>query len=183
VYRLIRSAAAPTRTAANLSRAQRQSPDDLPGSVPGDTKGMFRFSGESIMRATLSLVLFAGLIGGGVAHAGDPVYRWTDADGVTHYSDTPPENQTFEEHDVRAPAAARVDPAPEDGKAPPVNANCLQVQRNIEALERSEVVSMDIDGDGKADQLTPEQRDTQLTIARSQLDIYCKKADEADPQD
>ncbi len=38
---------------------------------------------------TLILLMFA--LAAGVANAGEPIYKWVDADGNLHYSDCPPE--------------------------------------------------------------------------------------------
>ncbi|WP_295430150.1 DUF4124 domain-containing protein [uncultured Thiodictyon sp.] len=56
----------------------------------------------------LSAVLLAALMGGAPGPAQAEIYKWTDAQGVTHFSDQPPAGGTAEQ--VRLPATP--DPAP-----------------------------------------------------------------------
>lgn len=108
--------------------------------------------------------------------ATDKVYKWTDENGVTHFSQDPPKGERYEERDVRVPPAARRTPEEEARDAPvkPESDLCLRVRANLKALEDSDSVNMDLDGDGEAELLSEAQRATQLDIARKQIDIYCR---------
>lgn len=133
------------------------------------------------------------------AAAADTLYKWTDAEGITHYSDSPPpQGSDVEAREIRvdpapppiaaAPDAAAPDAAPgtapesEPGAEPVPTAseNCTRVRANVETLERSEVVRMDLDGDGTTETLTDEQREQQLEIAQRQVEVYCTPGVPAD---
>ncbi len=62
---------------------------------------------------SLMMVLLLGL-GANISQA--QVYKWVDADGITHYSQQPPENGSAREIAVPRPAAA---PAPAPSAAAP----------------------------------------------------------------
>lgn len=131
----------------------------------------------------LPLLIVVSLALPAAAAAAEKLYKWTDAEGITHYSDTPPpEDSNFKAREIRVdPAPPPVAAAPhaaaasgqEAGATPTANENCTRVRSNVETLERSEVVRMDLDGDGTSDTLTDAQREQQLEIARRQVEVYC----------
>ena len=124
------------------------------------------------------------------AAAAETLYKWTDAEGITHYSDSPPpEDSDFEAREIRVdPAPPPIAEAPEaaatastDAQATPTaSENCTRVRANVETLERSEVVRMDLDGDGTSEALTDAQREQQLEIAQRQVEVYCTPGAPAD---
>ncbi len=67
------------------------------------------------MHKTASLII-ALLFGLGASLSQAQVYKWVDTDGVTHYSQQPPENGSAKEMSVPPPAAA---PVPAPGAASP----------------------------------------------------------------
>lgn len=128
---------------------------------------------------------------GALAFAGpvsaQPAYKWTDENGVVHYSDQPPpDNAKAERVDLRAggPRAERpeedVEAAPTEGarSAQSVNA-CEAARRNITVLEENSRVQMDLDGDGTPEELTPEQREQELERARGLAALLCPEEPEA----
>ena len=100
------------------------------------------------------------------------VYQWTDANGVTHYSQTPPAQGRYEHRLITtggtpAPAVA----APADAAA---NPQCTAARANITALQGEADVMQDTDGDGKPDQvLDARQRADQLALAQAAAKAYC----------
>ena len=102
------------------------------------------------------------------------VYQWTDASGVTHYSQTPPAGGRYTQRVITsagtpAPAAATADAA-----TPAENPNCTAARANIAALEGTADVTQDTDGDGKPDTvLDAGQRAAQLDLARAAAKAYC----------
>ena len=106
----------------------------------------------------------------------DKVYKWTDENGVTHFSQDPPTGEQYEERDVREPPAARKTAEELEKEVPPKPESdlCQRVRANIKALEESDEVNMDLNNDGEAEILSEEQRAAQLDIARKQVDIYCR---------
>jgi len=103
--------------------------------------------------------------------AAGKLYKWNDAQGVTHYTDEPPpDQQPYETRPVQGRPAAE----PVAGIAPAEESeNCRLVRKNITTLEGEGDIRMDLDGDGEAETLSAAQKATQLEIARQQVGVYC----------
>lgn len=103
------------------------------------------------------------------------VYQWKDANGVTHYSDSPPAGQAFKNRNINTS-----DPqvASQDGDAVPVvNAQCASARANLNQLEGGGPVGIDEDGDGKADGTLDEaQRAAQKQLAEAAIQVHCQSA-------
>ena len=99
----------------------------------------------------LAIVCTVLCLAAATAGASD-VYQWTDARGVTHYSETPP------------PAE------------PEVNPQCAAAQANIEVLQGEGPVFQE-DSDGERVALGDEDRGRQLELAQAALRAYCNTAD------
>jgi hypothetical protein len=133
------------------------------------------------MRPHLAIALL-GLFAASTAQAAGEVYKWKDDAGVVHYTDAPPDGRSFEKMKTAAPKpaepAAPAEPAkPAAPAAPPgtAQANCEAARRNVENMERFAEISMDRDGDGTSEKLTPEQREEELRRHRALADLYCTK--------
>jgi hypothetical protein len=117
-------------------------------------------------------------------------YKWKDAQGVTHYSDSPPPAGTKYDKvktsgSVEAPAgdAAKPAPAPEPPKAAPAGATadtpenrkklCATLQSNMDVLTRQQQVSVD-DGKGGQVPLDEAGRKRQIETTQAQMTLYCK---------
>lgn len=61
--------------------------------------------------ALLSITLFAGVFSAAVLADGPPVYKWTDSQGVVHYSDKPPVQAAPDLQTLDLPAFPAQDPA------------------------------------------------------------------------
>lgn len=116
--------------------------------------------------------------------ATDKVYKWTDQNGVTHFSQDPPTGEQYEERDVREPPIARKTAEEEAKEAEPKPESdlCQRVRANIKTLEESQEVRMDLNGDGEVEVLDEAQRASQLDIARKQVDIYRRPQPPQPPQ-
>ncbi|NYZ62287.1 DUF4124 domain-containing protein [Luteimonas deserti] len=111
------------------------------------------------------------------------VYSWRDANGVTHYSQTPPPSGTrFEVRDltgrtaVPTPTAAAATPAattaaPATGAQEPNH--CELARANIAALEGQGPVQQ-VGADGTARELDAAARTSQLELARAAARAYCR---------
>lgn len=138
-------------------------------------------------RAWLAGLLLAGLSLPAADALADRLYKWTDENGVTHYTDSPPPDRAYETRSVDPDAAeaasaerreaAEQDGAAADAPASPVDQNCTRVRANLATLESAAGVTMDLDGDGTAEELTPEQRAEQLELAQRQVEAYCGQAE------
>ena len=96
------------------------------------------------------------------------VYRWQDANGVTHYTDRPPER----DHGARPSATAK--PA---STRPAVNVDCWNARGNLNALRGTADIGVDENGDGKPDRvLRPAERAARMKRAEAQIDTYCGAA-------
>ena len=104
------------------------------------------------------------------------VYQWKDANGVTHYSQTPPANSTYKTHATRAANSAN-QPVDAAANAPVESTQCTTARANIAMLEGKDVVQQDTNGDGKPDKtLSDADRANQLELARAMLKANCISA-------
>lgn len=95
------------------------------------------------------------------------VYKWKDAKGVTHYSDSPPPAGRY--GSVLPDAASRVAaPARPD-------ARCTTARTNIDRLKSGAAgIGLDANRDGKPDApMTAEERTRQLTLAEAAAKTFC----------
>lgn len=117
-------------------------------------------------------------------------YKWKDAQGVTHYSDSPPPAGTKVEKiktsGVVIPpagnpapastAAAAAKPASASSVADtPANRTklCEQLRKNADTLSKEKVVSVD-DGKGGSRVLDDAGRARQVETTQAQMTLYCK---------
>jgi hypothetical protein len=117
-------------------------------------------------------------------------YKWKDAQGVTHYADSPPPTGTKYDKvkttgTVEAPAGTPAPPpkAPEPAKAaaaaPPSDTPenrkklCTTLQSNMETLSKPQQVSVD-DGKGGQVALDDAGRKRQVETTQAQMTLYCK---------
>lgn len=105
------------------------------------------------------------------------VYKWKDARGVVHYSDSrPPSGIKYDTQDFASStatpseASASVEtPAPSSE-----NARCEKSRQSVAALSQTGVpVMMDLDGDGRAEALSPDVQQRQLELAKAQEKAFC----------
>ncbi len=119
--------------------------------------------------------------------AATQVYKWTDAQGTVHYSETPPAPGTrYQQMNLAGTASpAATSPAPMPAPSPPAPAStaplpdtpqnraslCASLKSNIATLKAGGPVVMQ---QGERQQvLDDKQRQAQLAAAESQLQQYC----------
>ncbi|MCC8538843.1 DUF4124 domain-containing protein [Xanthomonas axonopodis pv. poinsettiicola] len=109
------------------------------------------------------------------------LYKWKDAKGVTHYTETPPPTgQRYEARRIDARSGTAAIAAPET--ATPESADCLTARRNLELLSGKGEVSMAAGTDGKPGAvLDPDARAAQRNLADAAVKAYCKPAASAVP--
>ncbi|HVI55231.1 MAG TPA: DUF4124 domain-containing protein [Luteibacter sp.] len=118
-------------------------------------------------------------------------YKWKDAQGVTHYADSPPPAGTKVEkiktsgvvvppagNPVPAPAKASTAAAPAaPGAVADTPANraklCDQLRKNADTLNKEKEVSVD-DGKGGTRLLDDAGRKRQVETTQAQMTLYCK---------
>lgn len=107
------------------------------------------------------------------AQAAD-LYMWKDANGVTHYSGTPPQGTKYETRRIDSRSGvAPVDEEVTSAETP----QCTSARENLKILAASAPVGQDTDGDGQADTtLNDEQRTAQKNLAEAAVKAYCPVA-------
>lgn len=110
--------------------------------------------------------------------AAQQVYQWTDANGVSHYSETPPEGIEYRSRNLSAPQ-----PAPgEREEAPTENPVCRTARENIALLDGDRPLRVDSDGDGEPDKtLTEAERADRRALAEATLRVQCAPTEGARP--
>ena len=130
---------------------------------------------------TMTLLLCLALPAAALA-AKDRVYRWTDKQGVVHYSQTEPTTVRAKQIEIRRskePAAtARAPVAPVAAKPAASTANaeyCAVARANAKVLANQKPVSVDANGDGKPDTVTAEDRKKLDAETQKQIEVFCKE--------
>ena len=122
------------------------------------------------------VVAIAVMLASPATMAQDPVYTWVDAQGVRHYSQTPPDGVRYETRGVRdrtvgttatTEPAATTTPTPQDQQA------CERARLSLAQLDSNAPLEMDKDGDGKPEPLTAEDRAAQRRLSEQALRAYC----------
>jgi hypothetical protein len=103
------------------------------------------------------------------------IYQWTDARGVSHYSETPPPAGT--QYQVRriTDSGAGLRAQQPASAAPEVNPQCTAAQANIEVLQGEGPVFQEDDG-GERVALSDDDRSRQLELAQAAVRAYCSSA-------
>ncbi|MEA9788076.1 DUF4124 domain-containing protein [Xanthomonas campestris pv. raphani] len=108
------------------------------------------------------------------------LYKWKDAKGVTHYTETPPPTgQRYESRRIDARSGTAAIAAPET--AAPESADCLTARRNLELLSGKGEVTMGADDGKPGAPLDPEARAAQRNLAEAAAKAYCKPAPAGGP--
>lgn len=108
--------------------------------------------------------------------AAGELYQWKDANGVTHYSDSPPPGGEYENRIIGNSGSAGTAAKPEEAAAE--NEQCTMARANLELLAGDAPVGKDSDGDGKPDvEMTPAERDGQKRLAEAAMAVHCTPAE------
>lgn len=131
------------------------------------------------MRRTLfAIIASASLFGlAGVASASE-VYQWKDANGVTHYSQTPPPKGQYQQRQITNRGATAPAQAGATAAAPATGGNreCTAARTNVETLKRNQPVH-EVGEDGKPGRaLSDGERASQLELANAAVKAYCTPA-------
>lgn len=142
---------------------------------------------------TYSLALMALLALAAFSRAQADIYKWVDANGVTHYSEEPPGTGKYQVIQSAPPApanpagAAPAQAQPAKPAAPPPQTsaqqspeaqkkhaeNCLKAQQALNTLETRRHI-LATDASGKTIRLTEEQRTAKIAEIKQKLAKYCK---------
>ncbi|MGO1072266.1 DUF4124 domain-containing protein [Lysobacter sp. CA199] len=138
---------------------------------------MSRMPRLSARRAVPALGLCVVLAVLSTASAATDLYQWKDAQGVTHYSDSPPpaqsgqvKNRVIKSKTGTPAQTASVTASSESGE-------CINARANLKQLQSSAQVGVDNNGDGKPDNvLDAKQREAQVQLAQASIRAYCSPA-------
>ncbi len=123
------------------------------------------------------------------ASASDEVYKWTDANGVTHFADAPPQGVTGKVDKIMlrggVTTSAPATPPPEAEKPeiadPTVDTPenrariCREARANLELLQSNYQLSMPTGEDGASQPIDEETREKELEKAKEQVAFYCRQ--------
>ena len=107
------------------------------------------------------------------AGAWQQVYKWKDANGVTHYSQDPPPAGKFESRTIvnRTPAPAS---GAQPGDKPAESPQCARARSNIDLINSGVALKVDSDNDGKPDRdINDAERKRQLDLNQIVLRANC----------
>lgn len=125
-----------------------------------------------ILGTALALVAAASVAGVGA----NEVYQWKDANGVTHYSESPPPSGSYQQRKITDSGASTSQTTTTSGQASTPaaaeNPQCAIARRNIEALRGDGPVQQD-DGEGNVRELDADERANQLELAQAAVRAYC----------
>lgn len=137
----------------------------------------------------LMLVVAIGLLASAGVMAADAVYKWKDASGQSHYSQTPPQGQKYETitpagNSTPSPSPAGTYSSQTTGAMPAAPAashpnlamrlkNCTTARSNVAALTNNPTAPIDTTGAGKPAPVTPAVRSAELERAKQQVSQYC----------
>ena len=130
---------------------------------------------RALSPVTLLTCTLALLLGASVPAFAQQVYQWKDAKGVTHYSDSPPPSQQYQDRriDNRGEPVAQAAVA---GKSVE-NPQCTAARQNLQLLSGKSGVQQDTDGDGKPDTVLDDTgRENQRNLAEAAVKAYCTSA-------
>lgn len=116
--------------------------------------------------AALSLLLACA------SAAAQEVYQWKDANGVTHYSQTPPRQGQYQQRAITHKGASHPY-APTRVEAAAENVQCTSARANLTAL-RGDGVVREAGTDGNPGRvLSAEERANQTELANAAIKAYC----------
>src|SRR5690606_8559383 len=85
----------------------------------------------STPRLPILILAAAGLLAAAAVHAGE-VYQWKDANGITHYSQTPPPKGSYQQRAISGDRAGSAQPVAAQAAAE--DPRCATAQANVAAL-------------------------------------------------
>ncbi|MEG3191908.1 DUF4124 domain-containing protein [Lysobacter sp. D1-1-M9] len=107
----------------------------------------------------------------------EDIYQWKDANGVTHYSDSPPPEGAYQNRTITSAGASAAAESVE-------GAQCSDARKRLAQLRSDGPVGFDTDEDGRPDStMDAEQRAAQTRLAEAAIAAACTARDsKAQPQ-
>lgn len=123
-------------------------------------------------RQTLLIALAAALLPGLASADKTTVYKTTDANGNTVYSQVETTNAESQQVDGRSPDLPPAE-AGEEAPKSDVETACANATAHMEILNSGKRLQRDKDGDGKSEDLTPEEISSERDLAQRQMTAFC----------
>ncbi|MDH5834709.1 DUF4124 domain-containing protein [Luteimonas kalidii] len=118
------------------------------------------------------LALVAGLSAVACVSAAE-VYQWKDANGVTHYSQTPPPKGSYQQRQITSSGAGTAQATAPQAAAAVENPNCATARANVAALSGERPVH-EAGAEGQPGRaLNDAERASQLELANAAVKAYC----------
>lgn len=122
----------------------------------------------------LRICTFAALILACSAAHADRVYQWKDANGVTQYSDKPPQGQKYQDRRIDNRGAATQGTTATQESKPKENAECTTARSNLALLESGGPIQIESTVEGEPSRnLNDDERDKQRNLAEAAVKAYC----------
>ncbi len=123
--------------------------------------------------APLRICTFAALILACSAAHADRIYQWKDANGVTQYSDKPPQGQKYQDRRIDNRGIATEGVATEDGNSKE-NPQCATARSNLALLAGGGPVQVEDEVEGQPPRtLGDDERAAQKNLAEAAVKAYC----------
>lgn len=114
----------------------------------------------------------AGLLAASAVQGGE-VYQWKDANGVTHYSQTPPPKGSYQQRVISADRAGTAQPVVAQAATATEESRCATAKANLAALGSGRPVH-ETGSDGQPGRaLNDAERASQLELANAAVKAYC----------
>ena len=122
-------------------------------------------------RPTLLITLAAAMLAGAASADETTVYKSKDANGNTVYSQVETQNSQSQQVNGRDPSLPpeAAEPAPKSD----MEQACANATAHLDILNSGQRLQRDKDGDGKTEDLTPEEIASERDLAQRQKTAFC----------
>lgn len=103
------------------------------------------------------------------------LYQWKDANGVTHYSQTPPPRGQYQQRAITHQGAAQPQAA-DAAAAAPENPQCTAARENLKVLQGAGPVHEAAEDGSAGRALSDAERSSQVELANAAIKAYCAPA-------
>ncbi len=122
-------------------------------------------------RLPILILAAAGLLVAGAVH-GSEVYQWKDANGITHYSQTPPPKGSYQQRAISGERAGSAQPVATQAAAAE-DPRCATAQANVAALASGRPVHEAGEEGQPGRALNDAERASQTELANAAVKAYC----------
>lgn len=124
-------------------------------------------------RLPILILAAAGVLAAAAVH-GSEVYQWKDANGITHYSQTPPPKGSYQQRAISGERAGSAQPVATQAAAE--DPRCATAQANVAALASGRPVHEAGEEGQPGRALNDAERASQTELANAAVKAYCSGA-------